>query len=67
MFPYVTLSVCDVDQSGVSIANQFSCYNGGVYVYANGIPESSILALSLEFRKTVSESAGLVNAEEVSF
>ena len=67
MFPYVTLSVCDVDQSGVSIANQFNCYNGGVYVYANGVPESSILALSLEFRKTVSESAGLVNAEEVSF
>lgn len=53
MVPYVTLSLADVDESGVSIANQFQTYAGGVYVYADGVPGGSITALTIECRKAV--------------
>lgn len=53
MFPYLTLSLFDIEESGVGIANQFLCYNGGVYVYSDGIPESNITILTAEFRKAV--------------
>lgn len=54
MFPSVVLSLGDVDAAGIGIANQFSCYNGGIYVYSDGIPEASITALTIECRKAVS-------------
>ena len=53
MIPYVTLSLGDVDSSGVDIANQFAAYNGGIYVYSDGIPDADILALTIEARKAV--------------
>lgn len=53
MYPYLTLSIADVEESGVGIANQFSCYNGGVYLYADGVPNASIEILTAEFRKAV--------------
>ncbi len=54
MTPYITLSLPDVDAAGVGIANQFACYNGGVYIYADGVPGSTITALTIECRKAVS-------------
>ena len=54
MVPYITLSLADVEESGVSIANQFQTYAGGVYVYADGVPGGSITALTIECRKAVS-------------
>lgn len=54
MFPTVILSLGDVDAAGIGIANQFECYNGGVYVYADGVPETNITALTIECRKAVS-------------
>lgn len=54
MFPYITLSLFDVDECGAGIANLYKCYNGGVYIYADGVPESNITALTMEFRKAVS-------------
>ena len=54
MFPTVVLSLGDVDAAGVGIANQFACYNGGVYIYADGVPETNITALTIECRKAVS-------------
>ena len=54
MFPYLTFSLYDVDGSGIDIANQFRCYNGGVYLYSDGIPETTISILTAEFRKAVS-------------
>ena len=54
MFPYITLSLFDVDECGAGIANQYKCYNGGVYIYADGVPEANITALTMEFRKAVS-------------
>ena len=54
MYPYITLSLADIENSGISIANQFRAYNGGVYVYADGVPSSNILALTIELRKAVS-------------
>lgn len=54
MFPYLTISVYDVDESGIGMANQFRCYNGGVYLYSDGIPETAITILTAEFRKMVS-------------
>ena len=53
MIPYVTLSLADVDESGAGIANQFQTYAGGVYVYADGVPDGSITALTVECRKAV--------------
>lgn len=53
MTPYVTLSLADVEESGVSIANQFQTYAGGVYVYADGVPGGNITALTIECRKAV--------------
>lgn len=53
MFPYVTLSLPSVENSGANIANQFQTYNGGVYVYSDGVPQSDILALTIEVRKAV--------------
>ena len=54
MFPYLTFSLFDLEESGVGIANQFRCYNGGVYLYSDGVPESNITILTAEFRKAVS-------------
>lgn len=54
MFPYITLSLYDVEESGIGIANQFRCYNGGVYLYSDGVPEVNITILTAEFRKAVS-------------
>jgi hypothetical protein len=54
MFPYLTFSLFDLEESGVGIANQFRCYNGGVYLYSDGVPESNIKILTAEFRKAVS-------------
>lgn len=54
MFPYLTVSLYDVEESGIGLANQFRCYNGGVYLYSDGVPESSITILTAEFRKAVS-------------
>lgn len=53
MFPYVTLSVADVDASGAGIANQFASYDGGVFFYADAKPTSDITALTIECRKAV--------------
>lgn len=54
MFPYLTISLYDLEESGIGIANQFRCYNGGVYLYSDGVPESNINILTAEFRKAVS-------------
>lgn len=54
MFPYLTFSLFDLEESGVGIANQFRCYNGGFYIYADGVPKNSIAILTAEFRKAVS-------------
>lgn len=54
MFPYLTISLYDLEESGIGIANQFRCYNGGVYLYSDGLPESNINILTAEFRKAVS-------------
>jgi hypothetical protein len=51
MYPYVTLSLYDVDVSGADIANQFRCYNGGLYLYSDSIPGSDLVALTVECRK----------------
>lgn len=54
MFPYVTFSLCDIEDNGIGIANQFCCYNGGLYLYSNSIPSKNICILTVEFRKAVS-------------
>lgn len=54
MFPYLTISLYDLEESGIGIANQFRCYSGGVYLYSDGIPETNINILTAEFRKAVS-------------
>lgn len=54
MFPYLTISLYDLEESGIGVANQFRCYNGGVYLYSDGIPEININILTAEFRKAVS-------------
>lgn len=53
MFPYLTFSLFDLEESGIGIANQFRCYNGGVYLYSDGVPDSNITILTAEFRKAV--------------
>lgn len=53
MFPYLTISLFDLEESGIGVANQFRCYNGGVYLYSNGVPENNITILTAEFRKAV--------------
>lgn len=53
MFPYLTFSLFDLEESGIEIANQFRCYNGGVYLYSDGMPDSNITILTAEFRKAV--------------
>lgn len=53
MFPYLTISLYDLEESGIGVANQFRCYNGGVYLYSDGIPETNINILTAEFRKAV--------------
>lgn len=53
MFPYLTISLYDLEGSGIGVANQFRCYNGGVYLYSDGIPETNINILTAEFRKAV--------------
>lgn len=54
MFPYLTFSRYDVEESGIDIVNQYRCYNGGVYLYSDGVPENNITILTAEFRKAVS-------------
>ena len=51
MFPFITLSLMDVENSGVEIANQFRCYNGGIYLYSNAVPEATITILTAEIRR----------------
>jgi hypothetical protein len=51
MFPYITLSLNDVKESGAGLSNQFRCYNGGLYMYSDKVPSSNIVALTMEFRK----------------
>lgn len=53
MIPYITLSLPSMEAAGVSIANQFKCYSGGVYMYSDGIPDANIKALTIECRKAV--------------
>ncbi len=53
MIPYLTFSIPSVDACGAAIAGQFQCYNGGVYLYADGSPASDITILTAEFRKDV--------------
>lgn len=53
MFPYLTFSLYELEESGIGMVNQFNCYNGGVYLYADGIPDNDILILTAEFRKAV--------------
>ena len=53
MFPYLTFSLFDLEENGIGLANQFRCYNGGVYLYSDGVPESNIAILTAEFRKAV--------------
>ena len=57
MYPYLTFSVSDVENSGIGIANQFRCYNGGVCLYSDGIPNATIMILTAEFRKDVASPA----------
>ena len=54
MFPNLTFSVADVENSGASIANQFSTYDGGVNIYSDSVPSSNIIILTIEVRKAVS-------------
>jgi hypothetical protein len=54
MFPFLTFSVVDVENSGASIANQFSTYDGGVNIYSDSVPNSNIIILTIEVRKAVS-------------
>lgn len=51
MVPYMTFSKADVDNSGADILNQFSCYNGGVYVYSDVVPNANITALTIDCRR----------------
>lgn len=53
MYPYVTLSLADVDASGAGIANQFATFDGGVFFYADSMPTANITALTIECRKAV--------------
>jgi hypothetical protein len=53
MTPYLTLSLGSVDAAGVSIANQFAAYDGGVYIYTDDTPSSAITILTAELRKAV--------------
>ena len=53
MYPYITWSLPSIDASGADILNQYSAYNGGVYVYAADAPGGDILALTIEMRKAV--------------
>lgn len=53
MTPYLTFSLPSVDACGASIANQFACYAGGVYLYADAEPSESVTILTAEFRKAV--------------
>jgi hypothetical protein len=53
MTPYLTFSLGSVDAAGVSIANQFAAYNGGVYIYTDDTPSSAITILTAELRKAV--------------
>lgn len=57
MFPYLTFSHYDVSESGVDILNQYNCFNGGVYLYADGVPGNNISILTAEFRKPVGSYA----------
>lgn len=56
MRPYITWSLPDIEDAGVSILNQCECVSGGVKVYADGLPSSSIKVLTLECRKVVTGS-----------
>lgn len=51
MFPYITLSLMDVEDGGADIANQFRCYDGGFYVYSKAAPAAEITVLAAEIRR----------------
>ncbi len=55
MRPYVTWSLPSVEDSGITILNQYQCVSGGVYAYADSQPSSAIKVLTLECRKVVTE------------
>lgn len=61
MFPNLTFSKYDVDVSGIDIVNQYNCFNGGVYLYADGIPSENIKILTAELRKPVGSVAPSYN------
>ena len=50
MTPDGTLSLSDVKNAGVAIASQISCYDGGICLYATGVPANNITILNLELR-----------------
>lgn len=53
MTPYVTFSLPSISAAGADIANQVSCYAGGIYLYASGVPGDAVTALTIECRKAV--------------
>ena len=61
MIPEATLSLPEIESSGVEVASQINCYNGGVTFYANGAPTNDITILSLE----LSWSDEIVDVEDI--
>lgn len=59
MRPYVTWSLPSIDESGAGILNECQCSvvdgAGGVFIYADAIPEVPIVALTIECRHPVNE------------
>ena len=59
MRPYITWSLSSIDAAGADILNQYQCTVvngvGGVYIYADSVPEEAILALTVECRHPIEE------------
>lgn len=51
MIPSMTFDTDSLRDADVDLANQFQTYNGGVYIYSDMIPVSSITILTAEFRE----------------
>lgn len=51
MFPIIVWSLYTLDESGADLIDLYQCTTGGVYIYADTIPEVPILALTVECRK----------------
>ena len=47
MIPDAVFSLSDIKNADVKISNQFRCFDGGVYIYADKIPTSNIEILLL--------------------